>query len=210
MNCKIIGYDLKSLEVELQSSERFFCERGAIIYHEGGIEKNIKLLNKGIADVLKRKLSGESVFLVELTNKENIPQKLMVAGKMGLLPIDLKRFPNGILCRKGYYVASTTELDIDFSLNLSSLISGTGLIMQKVTGNGTVFLDSFGSAIQLNVAYNDSIYVDEKSFICMDANAQNQMEASFSGRGLLAGEGLTMFRIYGPASVYINTVNCYI
>jgi len=207
MNCKIIGYDLKSLEVELQPSESFFCEKGAIIYHEGGIEKNVKLLNKGITDVLKRKLSGESIFLVELTNRSHKPQKLMLAGKMGLLPLDLKQYPGGIICRKGYYVASTKELDIDFSLNLSSLISGTGLIMQKLSGNGTVFLDSFGSAILLDVAQNDSVFVDEKSFICMDANAQNQMESSFSGRGLLGGEGLTMFRIQGPARVYVNSVN---
>ena len=207
MNCKIIGYDLKSLEVELQPEERFFCEKGAIIYHEGGIEKNVKLLNKGIADMLRRKLSGESVFLVELTNRSHKPQKLMVAGKMGLLPLDLKQFSNGIICRGGYYVASTTELEIDFSLNLSSLISGTGLIMQKLSGNGTVFLDSFGSSILLNVDYNDSIYVDEKSFICMDANIQNRMEPGFSGKGLLGGEGLTMFRIQGPAKVYVNSIN---
>ena len=207
MNCKVIGYDLKSLEVELQPSERFFCEKGAVIYHEGGIEKNVKLLNKGITDVLKRKLSGESLFLVELTNKLYKPQKLMIAGKMGLLPLDLKQFPNGIICRKGYYVASTKELEIDFSLNLSSLISGTGLIMQKISGNGTVFLDSFGSPILLEVAYNDSVYVDEKSFICADANAGNRIESSFSGKGLLGGEGLTMFRFQGPAQVYVNSVN---
>jgi uncharacterized protein (AIM24 family) len=131
----------------------------------------------------------------------------MVAGKLGLLSVDLKQFPNGIICRKGYYVASSKELDIDFSLNLSSMISGTGLVMQKISGNGTVFLDAFGSAIFLNVVGNDSVYVDEKSFICMDANAQNQIESSFSGRGLLAGEGLTMFRINGPARVYVNSVN---
>ena len=207
MNCKIVGYDFKSLEVELQPSESFFCEKGAIIYHEGGIEKNVKLLNKGITDVLKRKLSGESLFLVELTNRIHKPQKLMIAGKMGILPLDFNQFPGGILCRKGYYIASTKELDIDFSLNLSSLISGTGLIMQKISGTGTAFLDSFGTAILLEVAQNDSVYVDEKSFICIDANAQSRMESSFSGRGLLGGEGLTMFRIHGPAKVYVNSVN---
>ena len=207
MNCKVIGYDMKSLEVELQPYESFFCEKGAIIYHGGGIEKNVKVLNKGITDMLKRKLSGESIFLVELTNKSNTPQKLMVAGKMGMLPLDLKQFPTGVICRKGYYIGSTKELDVDFSLNLTSLFGGTGLIMQKISGDGTVFLDSFGSAILLNIAHNDSVYVDEKSFICMDANAQSQMEPSFSGKGFLGGEGLTMFRIKGPATIYVNSVN---
>lgn len=207
MNCKIVGYDFKSLEVELQARENFYCEKGAIIYHEGGIDKNIKVLGKGVVGGLKRMISGESLFLVELTNQIHKPQKLMIAGKSGLLAIDLKGFPNGIICRKGYYVASSKELNIDFSLNLSSLLSGTGLIMQKLSGSGTVFLDSFGSAILLNVAANDSVYVDEKSFICIDANAQSRIESAFSGKGLLGGEGLSMFRIHGPASVYINSVN---
>jgi len=207
MNCKIKGYDLKCLEVELLPEESFFCEKGAIIYHEGGIEKNVKVLGTGLTGVVKRAISGESVFLVELTNKLHKPQKLMVAGKMGLLPVDLQQFPNGIICRKGYYVASSKELEIDFSLNLSSLLGGTGLIMQKVSGAGTVFLDCFGSAIQLNVAHYDAVYVDEKSFICMDANAQNQIKSDFSGKGFLAGEGFTMFRVQGPANLYVSSVN---
>jgi uncharacterized protein (AIM24 family) len=207
MNCKIIGYDLKSIEVELQPSEKFFCERGAIIYHEGGIEKNLKVMDKGITGILKRTLSGESLFLLELANAAPVVRKLMVAGKMGILPIDLKAFPSGIICRKGFYIASSKEVDIDFSLNLSSLISGTGLIMQKISGEGTVFLDSIGSAICLEVEPGNSIFIDEKSFLCMDGNAYNQMSASFSGKGLLGGEGLTMFRIQGPAKVYVNSVN---
>ncbi|MDR0714108.1 MAG: AIM24 family protein [Bacteroidales bacterium] len=207
MNCKVIGYDFKSLEVQLQPSERFFCERGALIYHEGGIEKNVKVIDKGITGILKRTLSGESMFLVELLNTSPAVRKLMVAGKMGLLPVELKLFPNGIICRKGFYIASSKEVDIDFSLNMSSFISGTGLIMQKITGEGTVFLDSVGSAICLDVPHGDSVFVDEKSFLCMDGNAQNRMSSSFSGRGLLGGEGLSMFQIGGPAKIYVNSVN---
>jgi uncharacterized protein (AIM24 family) len=207
MNCKIIGYDLKSLEVELSPSEQFFCERGAIIYHQNGIDKNIRVMSKGIGGVLKRTLSGESLFIVELTNRANTPKKLMVAGKLGLLPIDLKLFPNGIICKKGFYVASTKEVDIDFSLNLSSFIGGQGLIMQKVSGYGTVFLDSIGSPICLKVANGDSVFIDEKSFISIDANAENRMSANFSGKGLLGGERLTMLQIQGPAQVNISSVN---
>jgi uncharacterized protein (AIM24 family) len=207
MNCKIIGYDFKSLEVELQPSEKFFCERGAIIYHEGGIDKNARMLDKGLTGMLKRTLSGESLFMVEMTNIDRRAHKLMVAGKMGILPIDMKNFAGGIICRKGYYIASSKNVDVDFSLNLSSLISGTGLIMQKITGEGTVFLDSVGSAICLNVGNGESIFVDEKSFICIDGRAQNQLSSNFSGRGFLGGEGLSMFQIQGPATVYVNSVN---
>ncbi|OAV69582.1 hypothetical protein Barb6XT_00394 [Bacteroidales bacterium Barb6XT] len=207
MNCKIIGYDFKSLAVELNPAEYFYCEKGAVIYHEGGIEKNLKVLDKGLGGILKRKLSGESIFLMELFNQSKNTQKLMVAGKMGMLPIDLKTVGGQIICRNGYYIASTKNVDVDFSLNLSSWISGTGLVMQKISGDCTVFLDSIGSAYRLDVAFGDSVYVDEKSFICIDGNAESRISSEFSGKGLLGGEGLTMFRITGPATVYVNSVN---
>jgi uncharacterized protein (AIM24 family) len=131
----------------------------------------------------------------------------MVAGKMGLLAVDLKQFPNGIICRKGFYVASSKEVDIDFSLNLSSLIGGTGFVMQQISGEGTVFLDTIGSALCLSVAREESIFIDEKSFICIDGNAKSQISTNFSGKGLLGGEGLSMFKIQGATKVYVNSVN---
>jgi hypothetical protein len=55
MNCKITGYDYKGLEVELNPSERFFCEKGALVYHEAGIEKDVRVMDKGLSGLLKRR-----------------------------------------------------------------------------------------------------------------------------------------------------------
>jgi len=205
MNCKIVGYDFKSLEVLLEQGDAFYCERGAIVYHEDGIEKNVKVVDKGLTGLLKRKLSGESIFLVELNNRANSPKKLLVAGKMGMLPVDLSQFGGEIICRAGYYIASSKNVDIDFSLNLSSLISNSTLILQKISGAGTVFLDSFGSSVLLDVKAGTSVHVDEKHFLCINAGAINQLNSTFSGRGFLAGEGLSMYQISGPAKVYVST-----
>jgi uncharacterized protein (AIM24 family) len=48
MNCKVAGYDFKSLEVPLESFETFYCEKGAIIYHEEGIENKVSIMDKGL------------------------------------------------------------------------------------------------------------------------------------------------------------------
>jgi uncharacterized protein (AIM24 family) len=205
MNCKIVGYDFKSLEVELNPGENFYCEKGAIVYHEGGIDKSVKVVDKGLAGLLKRKLSGESIFLVELTNKSNGVKKLLISGKMGLLPIDLKLFGGEIICAAGYYIASNKNVDVDFSFNISSLISNSRLILQKISGEATVFLDSTGTAVRLDVPSGSSVYVDEKHFICINAGSINNLQSDFSVKGLLGGEGLTMYHITGPATVYISS-----
>ncbi|MDR1895846.1 MAG: AIM24 family protein [Prevotellaceae bacterium] len=205
MNCKIVGYDFKSLEVELNPLECFYCEKGAIVYHEEGIEKNVKVMDKGLTGLLKRKLSGESIFLMELTNRSNSAKKLLISGKMGLLPLDLKSFDGQIVCRAGLYVASTKNVDVDFSLNLSSLISNSSLMLQKITGDATVFLDTFGVAVRLDVKAGSAIEVDEKHFICINAQSISQLQSKFSGAGFLGGEGLTMYRITGNSTVYVST-----
>ena len=205
MNCKIVGYDFKSLEVMLETGEAFFCEKGAIVYHEDGIEKNVKVVDKGLTGLLKRKLSGESIFLVELLNRANIQKKLLVSGKMGMLPVDLSQFGGEIICRTGFYIASSKNVDVDFSINLSSLISNSTLLLQKISGTGTVFLDSFGSSVLIDVKSGTSVFVDEKHFLCINAGAINQLNSTFSGRGFLAGEGLSMYHISGPAKVYVTT-----
>jgi uncharacterized protein (AIM24 family) len=205
MNCKVVGYDFKSLEVELNPNENFYCEKGAIVYHESGIDKNVKVVDKGLGGLLKRKLSGESIFLVELTNKSNSVKKFLISGKMGLLPVDLKLFGGEIICAAGCYIASNKNVDVDFSFNLSSLISNSKLILQKISGEATVFLDSIGTAIRLDVQSGSSVYVDEKHFICINAGSINNLQSDFSAKGFLGGEGLTMYHITGPAIVYISS-----
>jgi uncharacterized protein (AIM24 family) len=206
MNCKIIGYDYKSLEVELNPSERFFCEKGALVYHEDGIEKDVRIIDKGLSGLLKRKLSGESMFLVEMVNETISAKKLLISGKMGLVPVDLKLFGGEIICRAGYYIASSKNVDIDFSFNLSSLISMGKLILQKISGgDATVFLDSVGSAVRLDVKAGSSIYVDEKHFIFINGSSIQNLQSTFSAKGFLGGEGLSMYKITGPATVYVST-----
>lgn len=207
MNVKLIGHDFKSLQVELTHNEKFYCEKGALIYYEEGIHSSINVFDKGIAGVLKRKLTGESIFQVELCNTNINPKKLMVAGRVGMLPVNLKNISGGIICRAGYYVASSDKVDIDAKLNLTSLIGGTGLIMQKITGYCTVFLDVIGTATTLDLAPGQTVFVDEKSFICMNADMQNRMSSHFSGSNMLGGEGLTMLKITGPGTVYVTSVN---
>jgi uncharacterized protein (AIM24 family) len=163
------------------------------------------VIDKGLSGILKRKLSGESIFLVEMNNMSDRTKKLLISGKLGLIPVDLKSFGGEIICRAGHYVASNKNVDVSFSLNLSSLISNGQLALQKISGDATVFLDSHGSAMRLDVKQGSSIYVDEKHFIFINGSSINHLQSTFSGKGFLGGEGLTMYNITGPATVYVST-----
>lgn len=207
MNVKLVGHDLKCLHVELMQNEVFYCEKAAMIYYEDGITSTVRVLDKGVGGMIKRKLSGESIFQVELRNTHHMPKKLALAGHSGLLPVNLKVLNGGIIARAGSYVASSDSVDIDFKLNLTSFIGGTGLMMQKITGFCTVFLDATGTPLTLELKAGETVYIDEKSFICMNAHMENQASPHFSGNNLLGGEGLSMLRVTGPGTVYLSSVN---
>lgn len=208
MNVKVIGYDLKSLQVELNQGEQFYCERGAIIYYEDGIDVKPEVLGQaGIGGLLKRAVSGESLVQLVMQNNTFQAKKLMIAGRSGLLPLDLKQMGGGIICRAGYYIASSTRVTFDFKLSLGSFIGGTGPVMQKIMGECTVFMDSLGSAVRLDLKNGEGINVDEKSFVCMDLGMEGKLTSNFSFRGLAGGEGLNMFHLAGPGTVYLNSVN---
>ena len=60
MNCKLIGNIFQALEVELNTNESFYAERGSLVYLENGIEQEVQMSGSGLASVISRKLSGES------------------------------------------------------------------------------------------------------------------------------------------------------
>jgi uncharacterized protein (AIM24 family) len=130
---------------------------------------------------------------------------MLIAGKLGLFPVDLRSFGGEIVCRSGCYVASNRNVDVSFSLNLSSLISNLQLTLQKISGDATVFLDTVGSAVRLDVKAGSSVYVDEKHFICINGSSTGNLQSTFSAKGFFGGEGLSMYHITGPSTVYVST-----
>lgn len=203
MECKLKGYEFKALEVTLDPGEVFFAERGALLYLETGIEKTMEW-GKSAGSIIQSRLSGESYFVIKFQNTASTKKKLAVAGKIGMLPIKLMEKP--VMCRRGAYVASTNKVDLNLKISISSLVGGAGLL-QRINGSGTVFLDSYGMPLELDLGYNESIEVDEFSLIAMVGIDESQINANWSVGNMLHGEGLSLMKITGPGKVYINPAN---
>ncbi len=202
MNVKLIGQYIQHLEVTLSPGEDFFTEKGSVIYLESGIEKELSLNGSGLGRILGAKLSGESLFILRLYNVTNMPRKVVIGSHFGLLPIKL----NGetMICHRGVYVGSNNKVNISTKLSIAGLTGGMGLLLQKIQGNSTVFLDTKGQPIIVNLEYGQTIEVDEDHIIALLNLADNQIQSNWSLGNLLGGEGLSMMRITGPGTVYLS------
>lgn len=84
-----------------------------------------------------------------------------------------------------------------------------GLLLQKISGNSTVFLDTKGTPISINLRLGETIEVDEDHIIALHSINENQMSSNWSLGNLLGGEGLSMLKITGPGQVYLSPGTFY-
>lgn len=202
MNCKLVGQFVQHLEVTLSPGESFYAEKGSVIYLEQGIEKEVNFNGSGLGRILGAKLAGESLFILRMYNVSNQPKKFCLGSYYGLVPVKL----NGetLICHRGAYVGSNNQVNVSTKLSIAGLTGGMGLVLQKIQGNSTVFLDTKGSPIILNLHPGEIIEVDENHIIGLLNISENQIQANWSLGNLLGGEGLSMMRIFGPGTIYLS------
>ncbi len=210
MNCKIVGYEFKTLEVQLSPGESFYAERGSIVYVEDGLQREVEFngansksgLGNIIGGVLKSALSGESLLIIRFTNPTTLTKKMVISGSYcSLLPIKLEG--ENLICRRGHYVASTNKVNLNLNINLQGILGGVGFF-QKIDGNATVFLDSLGSPLEKTLNKGETIEVDENHIAALQGFNSSQIQAGWSVGNVLRGEGLSLMNITGPGKVYMS------
>ncbi|MDE6692168.1 MAG: AIM24 family protein [Muribaculaceae bacterium] len=202
MNCSLVGDFIQYLEVTLSPGEDFFAERGSVIYLETGIEKELSFNGRGLGRLIGAKLSGESLFILRLYNSSRMPRKMAIGSHCGLLPVKLTG--ETMICHRGAYVGSNNKVDVTTKLSISGLTGGMGLLLQKIRGNATVFLDTEGTPIIINLEPGQTIDVDDDHIIALHNISDHQMSSNWSLSNLLGGEGLSMMRVTGPGTVYLS------
>ena len=210
MNCKIVGYEFKTLEVLLYPGESFYAERGSIVYVEEGLQRDVEFnggnpgngMGNILGGVIRSALSGESILIIHFSNPTSVAKKMVLSGSCcALVPIKLQG--ENLICRRGHYVASTNMVHLNLNLNIQGLLGGVGLF-QKIEGNATVFLDSLGSPLEKILASGEIIEVDENHIVALQGISPSQLRAGWSFGNVLRGEGLSLMNITGPGKIYLS------
>lgn len=212
MNCKIVGYEYKTLEVILSPGESFYAERGSIVYVDEALQRDAVWNGGGrggglgnlIGGVLRTAISGESVLIIHFFNPTNTDKKVVLSGSLcSLVPIRLQG--ENLICRRGFYVASTDKVRLNLNINLQGILGGVGLF-QKIDGTATVFLDSLGAHVEKELSYGETIEVDENHIIALQGFHSSQLQAGWSFGNVLRGEGLSLMKITGPGKVFLSPI----
>ncbi len=164
----------------------------------------------GLKKMFGRMFSGESLFLNEYTAQGGSGMIAFAASFPGsIIPYQVTP-GNGIIVQKRGFLAMEKglELSMYFQKKLGKgFFGGEGFIMQKITGNGLVFLEIDGYCKAYDLAAGQSIVVDTGYLAAMSESCTMDIQMVQGAKNIfLGGEGLFHTTVTGPGRVYIQSM----
>ena len=127
-----------------------------------------------------------------------------------VLPIDLSDHGGQLLAQKDAFLCAqdSTEIDIAFTKRFSAgLFGGEGFILQKLTGNDTVFIHAGGTLIKKELQPGEVLRVDTGCLAAFESSVQYEIMLVRGVSNILFGnEGLFFAKLTGPGKVYIQSM----
>ena len=167
----------------------------------------------GLKKAFGRMFAGESIFLNEYT-AQGVQGMIAFASTFPGSIIPYQVTPgNGIIVQKKGFLAMEKGLDLSvfFRRKLGAgLVGGEGFVMQKITGNGLVFLEIDGYCKEYDLAPGERIIVDTGYLAAMSETCSMDVQTVKGLKNkLFGGEGFFHTVITGPGKVYLQSMPAY-
>lgn len=196
-----------TLTLNLSPGESFKAEAGAMVSMSPTIELAAKSSGKGIMGTLKAAVGGEALF-GSLYTATSGPGEIILAPST---PGDILKFDMSgqtIFAQGGAYLAGDPDLTLSTQGSFKALVSGEGLFLSKISGHGTVFLNSYGSIYEKELAPGEEYIVDTGHIVAFEETVTYKVKKAAKGifSTLASGEGLVC-RYTGPGKIWMQTRN---
>ena len=163
MDYKILGQTVPVVEVTMNNGESMYTQTGGMSYQTEGIKMRTNARG-GLMKSLGRMFTGESIFMTNYDAEKDGAQIAFATTVPGtILPVDLDKHDEGMILQKGSFLCAeqSVDLKVTFTKKLgAAFFGGEGLILQKATGNGMLFLEVDGDAIEKELADGEVLKVD--------------------------------------------------
>ncbi len=220
----IHGNEMQLVEVEVDPGESAVAEAGAMMYMTPGITMETifgdgrasaqaeglmgKLIGAG-----KRLLTGESLFMTLFSNtrgrgKERVAFAAPYPGK--IIPLHLAQLGGELICQKDAFLAAAkgVALELAFQKRIGvGLFGGEGFIMQRLLGDGWVFLHAGGTILERELAPGETLRMDTGCLVAMTPGVDYDIQlASGVKTAIFGGEGLFLATLTGPGHVWLQSL----
>ena len=219
---RILGSEMQYVEVELDPGESAVAEAGGMMYKDACVEMNTifgdgsgqeggTFLNKLIG-AGKRVLTGESLFTTVFTHtgqgKAHVAFGAPFPGN--ILALNLKDYGGRLICQKDSFLAAAKGVSIGIHFQrkiLTGLFGGEGFNMQKLEGNGWVFVHMGGTLHERELKAGEVLHVDTGCLAALtDTVKYDVTQAGGIKSMFFGGEGLFFATLEGPGHVWLQSL----
>ncbi len=208
MKYSIEGEPMPVLICDLEAGETMITEGGAMSW----MTPNMKMetTGGGIGKMLGRAFSGESLFLNHYTAQGGAGMIAFAASFPGAIRAFNVAPGQDIVAQKSAFLASTSrvELSVFFQKRFGSgLFGGEGFIMQKMSGEGVVFLEFDGHIKEYELGPGQQMVIDTGYLAAMTSSCSIDIQTVPGVKNMLfGGEGLFNTILTGPGKIWLQSM----
>jgi uncharacterized protein (AIM24 family) len=165
-----------------------------------------------LAGAGKRLLTGESLFTTVFTHQGEGKARVAFGAPVPgcILPLRLADYNGRLICQKDSFLAAAKGVSIGIHFQrriMTGLFGGEGFIMQKLEGDGWVFVQMGGTVIQRELKAGEELHVDTGCVAAFtDTVDMDIIQAGGVKTMLFGGEGAFFARLTGPGHVWIQSL----
>jgi uncharacterized protein (TIGR00266 family) len=197
------------LVITLNPGESITAESGAMTYMQPTIAVKTQKREKSFWGSLSLALiGGQSFFVNEYSAAGGIGEAGFSAAPLGDVETLTVSEGHGFIIQKSSYIASQQGIELDIKWEgFSKGLFGQGLFMIRASGQGLLFINTFGAIDKHVLSSDEKLIVDNFHLVAFSDSCQYTVR-KFGGlkETILGGEGLVT-EITGPGEVYIQTKN---
>ena len=216
---KVYGGEMQFVELELATGVAAVAEAGSMMYMEDGIAMTTAVGDGAQAGVVgavlsagKRMLAGESLFITVFSNTAAVPRKIAFAAPTPgrIVAIPLPDVGGALVAQKDAFLAAAqgVSIGIAFQKRLGvGFFGGQGFIMERLEGDGVVFVNTGGSTYERTLAPGEVLKAEAGSIVAMQPSVDFDVEYVGSIKSaLFGGQGIFFATLRGPGRIWLQSL----
>jgi uncharacterized protein (TIGR00266 family) len=218
---EIKGHEMQFVEIELDPGESTIAEAGAMMFKSASIHMDTVFGDASktdagifgkIAAAGKRLLTGESLFITVFQHQGQGKARVAFAAPYPgtIIPFRLSNMGGALIAQRDAFLcaAKGVSIGVQFQRKIGvGVFGGQGFVMQRLEGDGWVFIHAGGTVIERELAAGEELHVDSGCVAAMTPSIEFDIVRAGSIKSMVfGGDGFFFAHLKGPGKVWLQSL----
>ncbi|HUB20337.1 MAG TPA: TIGR00266 family protein [Acidobacteriaceae bacterium] len=213
MKSQVIGTTMPVLEFLLEPNDAIISEAGELSWMSANVQMTTHTQfagGGGLFGVIKRVAGGGSLFMTEYRAMGGNAELAFASRVPGhIVPVEVAPGYDYMVHRHGFLCATAgIQISVGFQQSLGAgIFGGDGFLLQKVSGQGTAWLELSGEVVTRDLQQGETLLVHPGHVGAFTASVSFQITMVRGIKNLIfGGDGIFLAALTGPGRIWLQTL----